>query len=123
MLISAFSKESESVFVDLLTYNDLEVLKARKSGSSSSGTVSVNSSLSSNPKSLLKRYVILTYSGEFDRVHFPLPLAHEDVPTTQSLTRTVPRLKRKLERQQHLSLNNNAMINGANHDEDDGTER
>ncbi len=32
MLASAFSKDSESVFVDLLTYSDLEMLKARKLG-------------------------------------------------------------------------------------------
>eukprot|EP01036_Dinobryon_divergens_P053401 gene53401-71387_t len=82
MLASAFSKDSDSVFVDLLTYNDLEVLKARKSSTNmSSSSLSTSTSISSNPKSLLKRYIILTYSGEFDRVHFPLPLAHEDSPT------------------------------------------
>ena len=85
MLISAFSKESENVFVDLLTYNDLEILKSRKQQSNlSSSTNSIHSNTSSNTnismttntKQSLKRYIILTYSSEFDRVHFPLPLNH-----------------------------------------------
>lgn len=40
MLTSAFSRESDAVYVDLLTYNDLEIMKARKVGSSN-GTVFV----------------------------------------------------------------------------------
>ena len=32
MLISSFDKENDSVYVDVLTYKDLEVLKARKAG-------------------------------------------------------------------------------------------
>ncbi len=38
MLASAFTKDSESVFVDLLTYSDLEMLKARKLGLQNSAT-------------------------------------------------------------------------------------
>lgn len=34
MLSSAFARDSDTVYVDLLTYNDLEVMKARKVGSS-----------------------------------------------------------------------------------------
>ena len=35
-----------------------------------------------------KRYLILTYAAEFDRVHYPLPLLHEDAP---SAMRCAPR--------------------------------
>jgi coiled-coil domain-containing protein 61 len=35
MLYSAFSKTNDSVFIDLLTLADLEMLKARKAGSQS----------------------------------------------------------------------------------------
>eukprot|EP00602_Paraphysomonas_sp_CaronLab_P000215 CAMPEP_0185031382 /NCGR_PEP_ID=MMETSP1103-20130426/18830_1 /TAXON_ID=36769 /ORGANISM="Paraphysomonas bandaiensis, Strain Caron Lab Isolate" /LENGTH=789 /DNA_ID=CAMNT_0027566895 /DNA_START=93 /DNA_END=2462 /DNA_ORIENTATION=- len=93
MLSSAFSRESESVYVDLLTYNDLEVLKARRLGTAAP----LNSSLSSSAsRSQMKRYIILTYSGEFDRVHFPLPLAHEETPNVHALQRTIKRLRQKL---------------------------
>lgn len=60
--------------MDLLTFNDLEILKGRKLGTAPS------ENNYSNSKSNLKRYVILTYAAEFDRVHFPLPLSHEDIP-------------------------------------------
>ncbi len=110
MLMSAFSKESDSVFAELLTYTDLELMKARKLGKSTttsnnpgvSSSASVSSAATSNTlntntnKSSLKRYVILTYQGEFDRVHYPLPLAFEDVPNSDGLRRTIKRLRDKL---------------------------
>lgn len=97
MLNSAFSRESESVYVDLLTYNDLELLKARKLGNGPSLTT--NASSSSLSRSHMKRYIILTYSGEFDRVHFPLPLMYEESPNVKALQRTIRRLR--LQEQQH----------------------
>ncbi len=93
MLCSALAKDSESVFVDLLTYSDLELLKARKTGAL---TNSSNGSLSMSSKNISKRYIILTYSGEFDRVHYPLPLVHETTPDVSSLQRTIRRLKKSL---------------------------
>ena len=108
MLVSAFSKESESVFVDILTYSDLEMLKARKLGSSNNTNASssaVDRSTASLTKSHLKRYIILTYAGEFDRVHFPLPLAFQDDANVDSLKRTILRLRKRLEEQSKLSFN------------------
>mmetsp|Transcript_39346 Transcript_39346/g.40075 ORF Transcript_39346/g.40075 Transcript_39346/m.40075 type:complete len:362 (+) Transcript_39346:168-1253(+) len=93
MLISGFDKDSDSVFIDLLTYSDLELLKARKSGSHMSVTTSTSTT---NAKTLLKRYLILTYSGEFDRVHYPLPLAHTDSPSIATMQRTIRRLRSQL---------------------------
>ena len=58
MLSAAFTEEKDSVlYVDLLTYTDLDLLKARKNGT--------NSVMKSNPQAIQsnKRYVILTYSG------------------------------------------------------------
>eukprot|EP01035_Chromulina_nebulosa_P023958 gene23958-31098_t len=62
MLVSALSRNSESVFVDVLTYSDLEILKARKRAVS--------------PR-------------EFDKVHYPLPLNFEDESSTEALKRTI----------------------------------
>lgn len=134
MLSSAFARESESVYVDLLTYNDLEMMKSRKVGNTSTNA-SLQSQSSTVSKSQMKRYpqdndirelhvylflaksthisticvryvlnryVILTYNSEFDRVHFPLPLAYEEAPTVESLRRTIFRLKRReRERSEH----------------------
>ena len=64
MLAGALTEENDSVlFVDLLTYSDLELLKARKSGNSNVGYSAGKSGSSSQAAISNKRYVILTYSG------------------------------------------------------------
>lgn len=88
MLLTALARDSDSVFIDLLTNSDLEMLKARKTGQPL-----VNSSFSSNPKNQMKRYLILTYTVEFDRVHYPLPLAYEEDPNPAALKATIRRLR------------------------------
>ena len=35
----------------------------------------------------------MTYAVEFDRVHYPLPLIHEDSPNPEALKKTIRRLK------------------------------
>lgn len=89
MLRSAILQESDSVFVDLLTYQDFEMLKNRKLRDA--GCQALRSATSN------KRYLILTYNGEFDRVHYPLPLLHEDNPDPEALKRTIRRLRDELE--------------------------
>jgi coiled-coil domain-containing protein 61 len=105
MLSSAFSKSNDSVFVDLLTLSELEMIKARKGGSSSSASnkgISErdnshhHSSSSLRLNNAMKRYCILTYTGEFDRVHYPLSLVFEEKPNVLSLQRTIRRLRRQL---------------------------
>ena len=76
MLLSAVKQASDSVFVDLLTYQDLEVLKSRKTGQAPPSRPSPANN---------KRYLILTYAAEFDRVHYPLPLVFEESPDPQYL--------------------------------------
>jgi hypothetical protein len=53
-------------------YHDLEMLKARKQKANSTNTSYTVDKSKSN-----KRYLILTYVGEFDKVHYPLPLNFE----------------------------------------------
>lgn len=50
---------SESITLDLLTFEDLELLRSRKVDSNSVSTIS--------NKSNNRRYLILTYTVEFDR--------------------------------------------------------
>ena len=102
MLTVALGQKSETVFVDLLTYNDLEMLKSRKTGKGNN--ISVNASFGSNRSSSnnKKRYLILTYAVEFDRVHYPLPLAFEKEPDVESLKRTVQRLRKDIARKDKM---------------------
>jgi coiled-coil domain-containing protein 61 len=65
MLVSALTGTSDSVHIDILTHHDLEVQALRKSGTSNKIT---------DPKFINKRYIIMSYMAEFDKVHYPLPL-------------------------------------------------
>ncbi|OMJ94512.1 hypothetical protein SteCoe_2286 [Stentor coeruleus] len=99
MLISALENTSESVIIDLLTYQELEMFRSsRNPGSNSSSSSSSNP----NPKLLSKRFLILTFTGEFERVHYPLPLTFEDAPDVETMKKTISRLRSELEKAKTL---------------------
>eukprot|EP00898_Chlorokybus_atmophyticus_P005494 jgi/Chlat1/5946/Chrsp4S06418 len=89
MLLSAMTEQSDAVCLDLLTYHDLELLKHRKS----KGSFAPRRTAPPNNK----RYLILTYAAEFDRVHYPLPLLFEENPDPEALKATIRRLRDELE--------------------------
>uniref|UniRef100_A0A7S4EW32 Coiled-coil domain-containing protein 61 n=1 Tax=Chrysotila carterae TaxID=13221 RepID=A0A7S4EW32_CHRCT len=74
MLCAALQRQGEALHLDVLTYADLQVLKTRKAAGASAGSGASTSTAAAQASSN-KRYIILTYASEFDRVHFPLPLA------------------------------------------------
>ena len=69
MLLAGLRQESGSVGMNLLSYEDLE-----SPSSSSLGGEGEHPSLSN------RRYLILTYSSEFDRIQYPLPLQYVSSP-------------------------------------------
>ncbi|XP_075302232.1 centrosomal protein CCDC61 isoform X3 [Opisthocomus hoazin] len=81
MLESALTQSSESVSLELLTYADLESLRSRKTGAIARPPPPTASPLST------KRYLILVYSVEFDRIHYPLPLSYVGRPDPAALLR------------------------------------
>lgn len=89
MLASAIRNEIESVRIDVLTAQDLEDIKNRKAGSNVSASRSITTST--------KRYLILTSTSEFDRVHYPLPLTYEESPEPETLKQTIARLSSEIE--------------------------
>jgi hypothetical protein len=89
MLLQSIDGQSDSVFIDLLTYSDLELLKSRKTGKSEPAS-------SAASKSKNKRYLIMTYAVEYDRVHYPLPLNFEEAPDPANLKMTISRLRQEL---------------------------
>ncbi|XP_073913789.1 centrosomal protein CCDC61 isoform X2 [Castor canadensis] len=97
MLESALTQSSESVTLDLLTYTDLESLRNRKLGGRP-GTVAPRSSQLNS-----KRYLILIYSVEFDRIHYPLPLPYQGKPDPVVLQGIIRSLKEELGRLRGLS--------------------
>ncbi|NWX27565.1 CCD61 protein, partial [Notiomystis cincta] len=95
MLESALTQSSESVSLELLTYSDLETLHSRKVGTSTRPAPSASSPLNT------KRYLILVYSVEFDRIHYPLPLPYAGRPDLVALVRELQEQLAQL-RAQHL---------------------
>ena len=85
MLIRGLEGSSSSVYVDLLTYSDLESLKSRTGRPS--GLKDSTSNLAD------RRYLIVTYEVEFDKVHYPLPLTKVERIDVESLTALVKKLK------------------------------
>ncbi|XP_054444458.1 centrosomal protein CCDC61 [Pteronotus mesoamericanus] len=92
MLESALTQSSESVTLDLLTYTDLEALRNRKMGGRPGPLASRSAQLNS------KRYLILIYSVEFDRIHYPLPLPYQGKPDPVVLQGIIRSLKEELGR-------------------------
>ena len=111
MLRSALNKDSDNLYIDLLTYSDLESLKAKKMGTSSNNPNTTVSSHSSRIQ--LKRYIILTYTGEYDRVHYPLPLNFEETPNVEALRRTIRRLRSQLDSKLREESSNRSIIDSA----------
>lgn len=95
MLVSAFNKDSESVYVDIVTIQDLEQMKTRVNNENASTNASMNQSRQSTSlhgrNKDTKRYVILTYASQYDRVHYPLPLLLEETPNVPAMQRTIRR--------------------------------
>ncbi|NXH38535.1 CCD61 protein, partial [Dicaeum eximium] len=101
MLESALTQSSDSVSLELLTFADLETLHSRKVGAITRPPPSTSSPLST------KRYLILVYSVEFDRIHYPLPLPYAGRPDLVALVRELQEQlgqlrARRLEETQHL---------------------
>uniref|UniRef100_UPI00398F553C centrosomal protein CCDC61 n=1 Tax=Pristiophorus japonicus TaxID=55135 RepID=UPI00398F553C len=91
MLESAITKSSESVTLDLLTYSDLELLRNRKTGAATRHMAPAKSGALN-----AKRYLILIYSVEFDRIHYPLPLPYTGKPDPVALQKVIRGLKEQL---------------------------
>lgn len=82
MLLEAIAGSCSEVELDLLTYHDLELLKSRKGYAKNMSSVNNN-----------KRYLMLNYVAAFDKVHYPIQLNFEEVPSADRLKLTVRRLR------------------------------
>ena len=91
MLITAMKGESpDEVIIDLLTQQDLAAIKARKTGGDSASQASVDPTTVDPTQ---KRYMIVTLNGEFEKVHYPLPLGYLEEPDIATLRRTFQRMQ------------------------------
>mmetsp|Transcript_10384 Transcript_10384/g.23464 ORF Transcript_10384/g.23464 Transcript_10384/m.23464 type:complete len:603 (+) Transcript_10384:106-1914(+) len=88
MALSALMQESDSVYLDVLTARDLDMLRRHANPQGPPTTSGAGQSD--------KRYVILTYCAEFDKVHYPLPLPLETRSEEETLKKLVSRLRSEL---------------------------
>lgn len=93
LLKSALNGGDESAHIDILTFSDLELLKAKKLAEKG---IDAGHRHHTSPDSRDKRYVILTYLTKLDKVHYPIPLSIEDTPNVPALRRTIKKLRDKL---------------------------
>ncbi|XP_065511200.1 centrosomal protein CCDC61 isoform X5 [Caloenas nicobarica] len=92
MLELALTQGSESVSLELLSFSDLQTLRSRKMGGDARPPPQSPSLLRA------KRYLILIYSVEFDRIHYPLPLPYVGGPDRDHRDPQIRRLQDELRR-------------------------
>ena len=69
----------------------MALIKARKQNPRAANTPSELDHTEVDPTQ--KRYLILTLSGEFEKVHYPLPLTYLETPDVATLRRTFMRMQ------------------------------
>ncbi|XP_013400080.1 coiled-coil domain-containing protein 61 isoform X2 [Lingula anatina] len=99
MLESALTQVSDSVSLDLLTYSDLESLRQRKTGAGPRPQAAGKTTTLGN-----KRYLILTYTVEFDRIHYPLPLTYQGKPDPRILQESIREMRTEIKNLKQQSL-------------------
>ncbi|KAJ3374822.1 Coiled-coil domain-containing protein 61 [Allomyces arbusculus] len=91
MLFVGMAQSDPCVALDALTADDLAALKARTAPGARSTAIPLNEQ---------KRYLILTYTSAYDRVHYPLPLAYH--PAHHEPTTLICMLKALQDENKHL---------------------
>ncbi|KAK9801914.1 hypothetical protein WJX73_002928 [Symbiochloris irregularis] len=94
MLLTSLKRQSGTVVTDLLTYRDLHQLQQ----GAGPPPPPEPAGISQPDPSANKRYLILTYVSEFDRVHYPLPLHYVASPDPEYLKGIIARLRSEAKR-------------------------
>ncbi|XP_071886225.1 centrosomal protein CCDC61 [Anas platyrhynchos] len=108
MLEAALMESSPSVSLELLTFGDLQALRCRgrgrEAGPPGDPPRPPPHSAPASPGLGAKRYLLLVYCVEFDRIHYPLPLPpappppQDPDPPPEALRRLVRTLRDELRR-------------------------
>ena len=113
MLMSGLSYESDNVLVDLISYKDLEIMRNRKNNlQTSTNNLSESNNLSNDLSIINKKYLIISYSNEFEKVHYPLPINFIVQPEISLTLRTIERLKGYISK--NIGPNSNIMGKSSN---------
>lgn len=86
MLLTALKGTSESLQLDLLTHQDIENQPMRK-----------GLTRTTDPIIMKRRYLIMSYLSEFDKVTYPIPLNFNESPSIERLKLTIHRLSQEIQ--------------------------
>ena len=81
MILTALKGTSESLQLDLLTHQDIENQQLRK-----------GFNRTTDPIIMKRRYLIMSYMAEFDKVSYPIPINFIESPAPERLKLTIRRL-------------------------------
>lgn len=73
--------------LDILSYEDLKVLREQKLGAKSRKVKEKTDKLQ------MKRYLIMTYTVEFDQIHYPLPLTYTGTSNSLNVNNKMKQLQ------------------------------
>jgi coiled-coil domain-containing protein 61 len=91
MITSALGKETDAVIVELLSYQDLEALKMKRSNNSMNDSTY---SEQGREKKMNQKYLIITYMNEFEKLNIPLTMEYLRDPDKDCFSRTIERLRK-----------------------------
>lgn len=106
MLSAAVGKTNNSVRLDLLTYSDLETLRKKRSHPLDTSFANQSTSLSMSTK----RYLIMTFTSEFDSIHYPLPLVYGGKPDPSRLQGIIRDLHAQLAQLKSQAMQSNTAV-------------
>eukprot|EP01028_Stygiella_incarcerata_P008820 TRINITY_DN3957_c0_g1_i1.p1 TRINITY_DN3957_c0_g1~~TRINITY_DN3957_c0_g1_i1.p1 ORF type:complete len:582 (-),score=159.74 TRINITY_DN3957_c0_g1_i1:120-1865(-) len=96
--LTSGDKGDGTISLDLLTSADLEALRSKRKSELGHDVVTSPSKGASSRRPLNRRYLILTYSSEFDKIHYPLPLSFDAHPDPEKLKLKIVSLRNELHR-------------------------
>ena len=84
-------RETDTYYLDLLTTQDLQILRAKKQGLPYQQPTEL-------PDPTGKRYLILTITNvDHEKTHFPMPLNYLEDPGIEVLRRTLSRMQSSIQ--------------------------
>lgn len=94
MLMSALPKSSDSVLIELISNKDLELMRQKRLNSNTNSLNDSMQSVSGDLAKMNKKYLIVSYNSDFEKVHYPLPLNWSQNSNSETLLRTIERLRK-----------------------------
>ncbi|UJR23986.1 hypothetical protein I4U23_026952 [Adineta vaga] len=89
LMHETYCSQSTSTNIDLFTYDDLEAVRKKRQGQSGNLT---HHEQPTNVELANRRYLILTYNAEYDRIYYPLSLPYCGKPDPVVLMQQIRQL-------------------------------